>query len=46
VAVVWAIAGAVLYAAGRRRLREVSPMPQQTVQTLKEDAQWLRNPTS
>jgi hypothetical protein len=26
-------------------LRTVSPVPQQTVETLKEDAQWLKNPT-
>jgi tetrahydromethanopterin S-methyltransferase subunit G len=45
VAVVWAIVGAVLYSAGRRRLRTVSPVPRQTAATLKEDAQWLKNPT-
>ena len=28
-----------------QRLRAVSPVPQQTVETLKEDAQWLKNPT-
>jgi hypothetical protein len=45
VAVLWGIAGAVLYTTGRKRMRDVSPVPQQTVETLKEDAQWLRNPT-
>jgi len=45
VAVVWAVIGAVLYTNGRRKLRTVSPVPQRTVQTLKEDAQWLKNPT-
>ena len=45
VAVLWGIAGAVLYTTGRKRMRDVSPVPQQTVDTLKEDAQWLRNPT-
>ncbi|HEY3010459.1 MAG TPA: phage holin family protein [Micromonosporaceae bacterium] len=45
VAVLWAVAGAVLYAAGRRRMVTVSPVPQQTVETIKEDAQWLRNQT-
>jgi len=44
VAVVWAAAGAALYATGRRRLREVAPLPQ-TTETLKENAEWLRNPT-
>jgi hypothetical protein len=46
VAVLWAIVGGVLYAAGRSRLRTVSPVPQQTAQTLKEDVQWLKNPTT
>ena len=45
VAVIWAIVAAALYAAGRKQLRTVSPVPQQTVETLKEDAQWLRHPT-
>jgi len=45
VAVVWGITGAVLYANGRKKLRAVDPMPRQTVETLKEDAQWLKNPT-
>lgn len=42
VAVLWAIVGAVLYARGRQQLRQVSPVPDQTVQTLKEDVQWAR----
>jgi hypothetical protein len=45
VAAAWAVVGAVLYTNGRRKLRTVSPVPQMTVQTLKEDAQWLKNPT-
>jgi hypothetical protein len=45
VAVVWAVVGGVLYAAGRKRLKTVDPMPRRTVDTIKEDAQWLKNPT-
>jgi putative superfamily III holin-X len=45
VAVVWAVAGVVLYQAGRARLRTVSPVPNRTVETLKEDARWMKNPT-
>lgn len=45
VAAMWAIAAAVLFAVGRGRMRAVSPMPQQTLETLKEDAQWARHPT-
>jgi uncharacterized membrane protein YqjE len=43
VGVLWAIAAAVLYRTGRERLRTVSPIPHQTVETVKEDAEWLRN---
>jgi hypothetical protein len=46
VAVIWAIVGAVLYTVGRRRMATVSPVPEQTVETIKEDARWLRNQTS
>jgi hypothetical protein len=42
VAVVYAVAAAVLLSRGRGRLREVNPVPQQTVETLKEDVQWAR----
>jgi Na+/melibiose symporter-like transporter len=35
VAAVWAVIGAVLYAVGRRRLREVQP-PERTAETLRE----------
>jgi Putative Actinobacterial Holin-X, holin superfamily III len=42
VAVLWAIAGAVLYAVGRKQLREVRPKPEQTVDTLKEVPDALR----
>jgi hypothetical protein len=33
---VWVIAGAVLYATGRRELRRVSPKPERTVETLQQ----------
>ena len=45
VAVIWAIIAAVLYANGRKKLKNVDPVPRQTVDTIKEDAQWLKNPT-
>jgi hypothetical protein len=45
VAVIWAIVGAVLYSSGRQRMKAVSPVPTRTVESLKEDAQWLKNPT-
>jgi uncharacterized membrane protein YqjE len=46
VAVLWAIAGGVLYAVGRKRMKDVDPVPRQTVETLREDAQWVRDQTS
>ncbi|MGX6606107.1 phage holin family protein [Micromonosporaceae bacterium Da 78-11] len=45
VAVVWGIIGAVLYTTGRKQLKTIDPVPHRTVDTLKEDAQWLKNPT-
>jgi hypothetical protein len=34
-----------LYAIGRNRMKEVDPVPRQTVETLREDAQWVRDQT-
>lgn len=45
VAVIWGIIGAVLYVIGRNKLKTVDPMPRRTVDTIKEDARWLKNPT-
>ncbi|MGA5302664.1 phage holin family protein [Nucisporomicrobium flavum] len=45
VAAIWAIIAGVLYANGRKKLKTVDPTPHRTVETLKEDAQWLKNPT-
>jgi hypothetical protein len=43
VTAVWAIVAAVLATAGRKELQDVSPVPDQTVESLKEDAKWLKN---
>jgi uncharacterized membrane protein YqjE len=45
VAVVWAVVAAVAFSKGRQRLKQISPVPQKTMQTIKEDVQWLQNPT-
>jgi len=42
VAVVWGIAAAVLALQGKKELQNVNPKPEQTVETLKEDAAWLK----
>jgi Putative Actinobacterial Holin-X, holin superfamily III len=36
VTAIWAVIGAVLYQEGRRRAREVHPVPQRTTETIKE----------
>ncbi|MCU1352342.1 MAG: hypothetical protein JWM05_1551 [Acidimicrobiales bacterium] len=41
VTVVLGIAAYALAQVGKRELQEINPVPQETVQTLKEDAQWL-----
>ncbi|WP_340373855.1 phage holin family protein [Streptomyces sp. SS7] len=45
VTAVWAVIAGVLYQRARTRMRTVSPKPEQTVDTLKENAQWARHPT-
>jgi Flp pilus assembly protein TadB len=45
VAVLWGIVAAVLYARGRRSLREVSPKPERTIETMKEDVEWAKTRT-
>ena len=42
VAVIWAVVAVVLAMTGRKELREVNPKPDLTVETLKEDAKWLK----
>ena len=46
VAAIWAVIGGVLFVTGRSKLKTIDPVPHRTVDTLKEDAQWLKNPTS
>jgi len=46
VGLVWAIIGGVLFVVGRKRLKTVDPVPHRTVDTIKEDAKWLKNPSS
>jgi hypothetical protein len=36
VTALWAVIGAVLYTAGRRRMQEINPKPERTVETVKE----------
>jgi Putative Actinobacterial Holin-X, holin superfamily III len=41
----WAIVAAVLAMAGQRALQRATPPAPQTVETVKEDIQWAKNPT-
>jgi len=45
VTALWGVAGFALYTRGRDKLRSVKA-PQQTIDTLKEDARWASHPTS
>ncbi|MGC9499677.1 phage holin family protein [Streptomyces sp. WG7] len=45
VTAVWAVVAAVLYMKGRTGMRTVSPKPERTVETMKENAEWARHPT-
>lgn len=45
VGLVYAIAAAVLLSKGRAKAQQVDPVPQQTVDTLKEDVQWAKTRT-
>jgi hypothetical protein len=45
VGVVLACIAGVLFARGRSKLKEVTPVPERTVQTLKDDVEWAKHPT-
>ena len=45
VTVLWAIVAAVLAKAGQAALQRATPPAPQTVETVKEDVQWAKNPT-
>ncbi len=42
VAVVYAIVAAVLFFQGRERAKRIHPVPEQTVESVKEDMEWLK----
>ena len=47
VGLVYAAVAGLLYLRGKRRVEEAgSPVPEQTVETLKEDVQWAKHPTT
>lgn len=42
VTLIWGIAAAVLGLSGKKKLQSLNPKPEQTIDSLKEDAQWLK----
>ena len=42
VAAVLGIVAMVLYSRGRREIQQIEPLPEQTIETLKEDARWAK----
>ena len=46
VGVVYLAAAGVLALTGKKAFRDFSPVPERTIKTLKEDAQWARHPNS
>jgi Putative Actinobacterial Holin-X, holin superfamily III len=45
IAVAMAGAGGVLIAAGLRRLTRINPVPERTMESLKENLEWMKQPT-
>ena len=42
VTILWGIAAAVMGLSGKKKLQQVNMKPEQTVESLKEDAQWVK----
>jgi hypothetical protein len=42
IAVIYGIAAVILGMQGRKKLQDVNPVPEQTVETLKEDVEWAK----
>jgi hypothetical protein len=46
VGLVAAIAGAVMLSSARQRLQQVHPVPERTVETMKENVEWIKDRTT
>jgi hypothetical protein len=44
-AVILLVAAGVMFGVGRAKLKDVTPVPERTVQTLKDDVEWAKHPT-
>jgi hypothetical protein len=46
VGVVLAIAGGILFSVGQRQIKDVHPVPERTVETMKENVEWIKDRTT
>jgi hypothetical protein len=46
VGIVWGVVGAVLFAVGRARMRDLDMKPEQTIETMQENVQWAKQQKS
>jgi protein-S-isoprenylcysteine O-methyltransferase Ste14 len=46
VGVVLAIVGGILFSVGQRQIKHVHPVPERTVETLKENVEWIKDRTT
>lgn len=46
VGVVMAIVGFILLSSAQKRMQEISPIPEKTVETLKENVEWIKDRTT
>ena len=46
VGLVFAIVGAILYSSASQRMKRVHPVPERTVETMKENIEWIKDRTT
>jgi protein-S-isoprenylcysteine O-methyltransferase Ste14 len=46
VGLVLAIAGYILLSAAQKRMKEISPVPEKTIETMKENVEWIKDRTT
>ncbi len=46
VGVIFAIVGAVLLVTGQKQVKHVNPVPTKTIETMKENAEWIKDRTT
>jgi len=46
VGVVFGIAGAILLSSARQKMKQINPVPERTIETLKENIEWIKDRTT